>query len=765
MRIFHVIPGLQKAAGTTAFVENAVAGLRERGHEVEICTKFGDLVRGKRPDVVHIHGVWPLLLHRASRWAWQNGITVVWSTHGMTAPWSMRHKWWKKIVAWWLYQRRDLKRATVIHCTTELEAGWNRALGLKNQFAVVPLGASSSLRFNVQGLRSKTQGDRPFIVLFVGRIHPVKGLMNLMRAAGMINRAFEESNDRRMLFRIVGPDEVGHMAELKAEIKGEGIGEQGTGNGERVAGVEVVFTGAKHGEELEREYENCDVLVLPSWTENFGGVVVDALAHGKPVIASRFTPWKVLEDERCGWWVDNSPETLAAAIKEACGAEGLRTLPEMGARGRRIVEEHYTWSAVCEKLIEAYRGVGVGKMKVLHLVARMGQNAGGPPRSAQGLVAALCRRGVDAWICPFDGTKPWFPGIREYTQTLSTQALKHFDLVHIHGIWDWRLHRVAVKCRKAGIKYVIAPRGMLEPWALNRKWLKKRIARWLYQDKDLRCAAALHATAESEAEQFRRLGFKNKIIVAPNGVNVPEGGIVVVGSRSRTVELANTSVVGRRALFVSRMHPKKGVLELVESWARIKQSNNQTIKQWSCELVYTVKGAEEKAYEQKVKDRILALGMSYQDKDGTIHGTTTTSNYDFLFTGPLDDTEKWNAYARADLFVLPTYSENFGIVVAEALWAGVPVITTKGAPWAELECSASSKFKVQSSKLEERCGWWVELSAFDSALHEAIEQSHNPNNRTILQEMGARGHQLVEERYTWAAVCDKMIEGYRSLGV
>lgn len=351
MRIFHVIPGLQKAAGTTAFVENVVAGLRERGHDVEVCTKFEDLERGERPDVVHIHGVWPLLLRRASRWARQNGIPVVWSTHGMTAPWSMRHKWWKKIIAWWLYQKWDLKRATVIHCTTELEAGWNRALGLKNQFVVAPLGASSSLRFNVQGLRSKTQGDRPFIVLFVGRIHPVKGLVNLVRAAGLINRTIKHSDNRTILFRIVGPDVVGHVAELKAEIKGTGIGEQGTG-------VEVVFTGEKHGEELEREYENCDVLVLPSWTENFGGVVVDALAHGKPVIASRFTPWKVLEDERCGWWVDNSPETLAATLKVACDA----ALPEMGVRGRKLVDAHYTWAAVCDKMLRGYDSVIEGTL-------------------------------------------------------------------------------------------------------------------------------------------------------------------------------------------------------------------------------------------------------------------------------------------------------------------------------------------------------------------------------------------------------------------
>ena len=422
-------------------------------------------------------------------------------------------------------------------------------------------------------------------------------------------------------------------------------------------------------------------------------------------------------------------------------------------------------------------------MRVLHIVLSVSRSFGGPARSVQGLVAALCKRGIDAWILPLDNASPWIRGVRKFNQTISNQTIKQFDLVHIHGIWDWRLHKVAVMCRKAGVRYVIAPRGMLEPWSLKQKALKKRIARWLYQDRDLHCAAALHATAESEAEQFRALGFRNPIIVSPNGVNVPEErfqGFKV--SKFRGCE-GGRGENERRALFVSRMHPKKGVLELVESWHRVFHSHPSSPipHPWLCELVYTVNGAEEKAYEQKVKDRILALGMTYSDGDDStvrLHPSPSPQTPDFILTGPLDDTEKWNAYARADLFVLPTYSENFGIVVAEALWAGVPVITTKGTPWAELE--------------ERKCGWWVDLpgagkevkvkgegeqwNALDDALREAMSLpaisdqnletgdkyhcSPSPLAFTSLHEMGARGHQLVSERYTWPAFCGKMVRGY-----
>ena len=399
-------------------------------------------------------------------------------------------------------------------------------------------------------------------------------------------------------------------------------------------------------------------------------------------------------------------------------------------------------------------------MKVLHVIGGIGRDAGGPSRSVQGLVAAECAADVDAWVWPINGGEPWVEGVRLFDCSVcSIDRLRQFDLIHIHGIWSWMLHKVAVMCRKAGVPYVIAPRGMLEPWSLKQKWLKKRIARFLYQDRDLKFAAALHATAESEAEQFRALGFKNKIIVSPNGVNVPEGKVFQTqraqdfaefdcdhtAAASPVANLHSAKRSQRRALFVSRMHPKKGVLELVESWARVKPRG------WCCELVYTMNSDEERTYEQKVKDRILSLGMSYQDKDGTLHSSTSTSHFDFLFTGPLDDEKKWSAYARADLFVLPTYSENFGIVVAEALWAGVPVITTKGTPWAELE--------------DHKCGWWIDLpksksgveveqwTALDSALREACGSDD-------LRDMGLRGRQLVESKYTWAAVVEAMKHGY-----
>lgn len=339
MKIIHVITGMGKAAGTTTFVENVVRELCERGHETAVITNFNG-GEGFRADVIHIHGLWSPMLHYAAKWAKRNGIPVVWSTHGMTAPWSMRHKWWKKLLAWSLYQRSDLKRAAAIHCTTELEQKWNQDLGFQNCF-VAPLGTNESLSRRPVGSEEVAGQHACLKVLFVGRIYPVKGLVNLIKAASLIKQSYSP-NTRTILFRIVGPDQAGHQAELMNLAKRLGVAEM------------FEWPGPKFEGDLSSEYDRCDILVLPSFTENFGGVVIDALAHGKPVIASKFTPWKILEDNGCGWWVDNDPESLARALQSVTVSDDLC---DRGMLGQKLVGERYTWSAVCDKMVEGYESV------------------------------------------------------------------------------------------------------------------------------------------------------------------------------------------------------------------------------------------------------------------------------------------------------------------------------------------------------------------------------------------------------------------------
>ena len=388
MRVLHVITGIQKAAGTSVFCCEVANGLVAAGHEVTIAVgnpnckdhypldphikliSIDSLFRSTthRPplrlqpgklttnhyDLVHLHALWSPILHKVSNWARKDKIPVIWSTHGMTAPWSMRHKWWKKLPAWWLYQRWDLAKAALLHATAGSEVEDIRRMGLKNKVVVAPLGVNvpkkdknSTLQLQLT-TRTNANTDSRRALLFVGRIYPVKGLVNLIRAWSLVQDSTRSTCSTRpqiqWKLRIVGPDQAGHLSCLKAEVQSLGL--EGR----------VEFPGPKFGEELSQEYENCDCLVLPSFTENFGVTIVDALAHGKPCIASTFTPWKELKDRCCGWWVSNEPELLAAAIHEMMSLSDAER-HKMGARGRALVEEKYTWDAVVKKMVEGYGGV------------------------------------------------------------------------------------------------------------------------------------------------------------------------------------------------------------------------------------------------------------------------------------------------------------------------------------------------------------------------------------------------------------------------
>ena len=342
MKILHVATGLQKASGVTTFVDGVVRALASLGHEVVVATlqtcSCPSKVDLKGCSVLHIHGIWSPWLHKWARIARKTGVPVVWSTHGMTAPWSLEHKWWKKCLYWWIVQKPDLKLAELVHSTVEKEREWNESWGLKRH-VVAPLGTYLPRRTNV----SRTPADIKTL-LFVGRIYPVKAIDRLIEA---FVRADVDGWD----LRIVGPDQAGHMSELKDLVAGLGC-------------EKVAFAGPKFGKDLESEYDNCDILALVSHTENFGATVVDAMAHGKPVITSTNTPWKEVADVGCGWWVDNDIDALAAALRVALNTPPGQ-LSIMGAKGRTLVESKYTWEAVAKKLEQAYRDITQGCEKGL----------------------------------------------------------------------------------------------------------------------------------------------------------------------------------------------------------------------------------------------------------------------------------------------------------------------------------------------------------------------------------------------------------------
>ena len=370
MKILHVITGFGKAAGTTVFCGEVCSGLAAAGHDVTLAisdpaepgryqvdgrvhvVSIDSILSdgsGYVPDVAHFHVIWLPVMHKLCNWAKRNGVPVVWSPHGTLTPWAMKYRWWKKWPIWWLFQKRDLECAKCLHATAQSEVGDFRRMGLRNPVCIAPLGVHLPEEKRQAGEPEDRGGLRT--LLFVSRVQRKKGLANLIRAWASLPGPVKKG----WRVRIVGPDQENHTAELTALCGEYGVSQ------------DFEFAGPKFGVELQHEYAAADLFVLPTHSENFGSVVIEALAHGLPVITTKGAPWSEIETAGCGWWIDIGVEPLAGALRTALSLDA-RTRLEMGSRGRRLVEDKYTWASVVKTMEQAY--AGVAREGAVHSVSR-----------------------------------------------------------------------------------------------------------------------------------------------------------------------------------------------------------------------------------------------------------------------------------------------------------------------------------------------------------------------------------------------------------
>ena len=364
-------------------------------------------------------------------------------------------------------------------------------------------------------------------------------------------------------------------------------------------------------------------------------------------------------------------------------------------------------------------------MEVLHCISSLDKSGGGPARSVPSLCIGLINIGIQSKILAYSSQNPNIENLQksgvEYCLQKQPLTLRdrilgdsfvwgmNFDniIVHIQNFWPLCLHRVAKECRKHKIKYLISPRGTLEPWSLQQKWLKKKIAMIVYQRKDLANAACIHATAISEMEHIRSLGFKNPIAVIPNGINInnyPLKSYNSVVNRKRTL------------LFLSRIHPKKGLDLLFKAWKELPLSLTDD---WQIHIA----GEGDSSYS--IDDLKQMIQRDFADLDIKI-------------LGPQYGKDKIRCYHNADLFILPTHSENFGMVIAEAMCCGVPVITTNGTPWKELK--------------EKGIGWYTDVSV--EALKDALKDALCKTD-IELKERGILSRKIILQEYSMEAVANK----------
>ena len=313
--------------------------------------------------------------------------------------------------------------------------------------------------------------------------------------------------------------------------------------------------------------------------------------------------------------------------------------------------------------------------RVVHTVSGLKNSSGGVARSIPSLCEALAAKGCGTTLVSQMPHRTSRGELRlPAAEAVDTRLIQGYDwarlrlsftphllgyledicrtstssVLHDHGMWLHMNHTAAVVARRLGLKRVVSPRGTLEAWPMRYRRWKKALAWRMYQHRDLRWADAFSVTSASEAAAIRKLGMRQPIAVIPNGVLVPEvGGREATRSRARTV------------LFMSRIHPKKGLIDLVEAWANLGKTEWRLV----------IAGPDEDGYRRVVEEAVARSGA----------GATVR------FAGHVEGAAKDELLRSAHVFVLPSYSENFGIVVGEALAHAVPVITTTATPWECLE--------------------------------------------------------------------------------
>jgi len=378
-------------------------------------------------------------------------------------------------------------------------------------------------------------------------------------------------------------------------------------------------------------------------------------------------------------------------------------------------------------------------LRILHVVPTYypAVRYGGPIRSVHGLATALVRRGheVHVYTTSVDGPDDlnvplgqpvnldgvWVhyfpvPALRRlYWAPQLATALKctvgGFDVAHLHSIFLWPTWAAARAAGRAGVPYITAPRGMLVREMIRKKnaWVKSAWINLIERGTFTR-AAGVHVTAEIEADELRAFGWPlHEVTYIPNGVDIPTRPPARAAG-------PYGHIPARYALFLSRISWKKGLDRLITAW------------QWVPDIPLVIAGNDDEDYQSRLEAQARALGLGHR----------------VLFIGPVSDQDKWALYAEAQLFVLPSYSENFGNVVAEAMAVGCPVLVSP---------------EVGIAALVAEVGAGKVIDCEPAQLAETVREMLSDDS--LRAEMGARGRETVLARLSWDGVAEQAENLYR----
>lgn len=295
------------------------------------------------------------------------------------------------------------------------------------------------------------------------------------------------------------------------------------------------------------------------------------------------------------------------------------------------------------------------------------------------------------------------------------------DIIHSQGLWMY--HSAAVlryKKRHPEVKVIVQPHGMLDPWAVRNSGWKKRIVGYWYEYENLRRADCIHALCQSEADAIREFGLKNQIAIIPNGIDLPGCSFDEIIARRQ-----NTG--GRKTLlFIGRIHPKKGLRELIEALAILKCRLHDLVNEWHVKIA----GWDQLNHTAELKMLIDSKNLSDC----------------ITLVGPAFGDEKERLLTEASAFILPSFSEGLPMSVLEAWAYALPVVITPHCNLPEGgEAGAALLCKPKPESIADSL-----ISLF----------SMSANQRT---EIGLKGRRLVERQFSWPHIADETIRLYKSL--
>jgi len=366
-------------------------------------------------------------------------------------------------------------------------------------------------------------------------------------------------------------------------------------------------------------------------------------------------------------------------------------------------------------------------VKLCHVVSHVDEEASGPSYSVPRLCEAIAARGHDVILATLDRGRPHrqfneithqrfrqsrllspFGDSLSMRRWMSDLAGHQIEILHSHGLWMMPNVYPAFAAARNRIPYVAAPRGTLDPAALayspGRKWAVWR----LIQRRALRLAKAMHATSMIEVDHIRAAGLTQPIALLPNGIDIPPIGETPPSAR-------------HTLLYLGRLHPKKGLDLLLEAWGALEVAHPN----WDLRIV----GKGSPSYIALLSRMMSTLRLQRVSLEPPLYGDAKTA-----------------ALAQANLFILPTRGENFGMVVAEALAAGTPVVTTRGAPWKDVE--------------RRGCGWWASIDAAGLRRALASALSEPPE---MLRQRGLRGRAWMVEEFHWDVIGERTLVFYEWL--